>query len=43
MDILGYRIMYVTWKVYSQSVVTFSDLAEEGRSGMFLFDCFLVG
>ena len=39
MDIMGYRIMFVTWKVYSQPVVTLSDLAEEGRSGMFLFDC----
>ncbi|KAF3539176.1 hypothetical protein F2Q69_00022133 [Brassica cretica] len=33
------KIMFVTWKVYSQPVVTLSDLAEEGSSGMFLFDC----
>ena len=33
----------MTWKVYSQPVVTFPDLAEEGRSGMFLFDCCPIG
>ncbi|KAF3565214.1 hypothetical protein DY000_02012673 [Brassica cretica] len=31
MDILGYRIMFVTWKVYSKPVVTLPDLAEEER------------
>ena len=33
------KLCFVTWKVYSKSVVTLLDLAEEGRSGMFLFDC----
>ncbi|KAF2571378.1 hypothetical protein F2Q70_00001767 [Brassica cretica] len=35
MDILGYRIMFVTWKVYSQPVVTLSDLAEEAGGADF--------
>ena len=37
------ELCFVIWKVYSQSVVTPLDLAEEGRSGMFLFDCCPTG